>query len=569
MASNPPFKEIPYQHLDNLLSIAETNNTIVFRATYKKCTVAVKDSRFFCQTELSHHATLSHPNIVKFIGAITKEHRNMIVMEYTPSGSLSDRLQSGVQIPAQLNYSWSNDAVAAIEYLHGNNIIHQDIKPANFLVFPNGLKACDFGIARTLEATTRPSQAGGTMRYMAAERLNNPPLVSKKSDVYSLMIVIWEIMTGTRHFDGKTDFELARERLVPSPPLSVPQNWPDTLKNLGFLCWQEDYQDRPTITQVRDMLFEVTEQEERFRVVEIANIRTMQQVPGYRNKLLSILTNQNGNFLLVVTAISYTKFHKRVKLLPINCSGAGFTPRKHLNNQSIRNANIFSQNRTEDIAAKRKKDGTTKIIKSNTNVSFYLTDNSGTKSQQYVSSIAIDSQGNIYAMCRQKLPSLFSAKFHRKRSVLNISDELPGQPLRDDKYEWFCVKYDPDGTLLQELFTSPGFIAKQANPTLKIHKDHIYVNSWSYRSVIEKYTIHGQRERTLLLTNIRDFTIAPSGMIVGLTDRTVVLYNDNGKLLEEFDHNLATEPVVQQFVAVNGRHIIVANRQYTKVFKIL
>jgi len=168
-------------------------------------------------------------------------------MPYFPSGSLDDLLMHGaLSIRDMLRIS--AQIVSALEYLHNRNIVHRDLKPTNILLDAESRAyLTDFGIARALSDTTMAYHTGqGTLRYSPPEQ-HTEAAISKESDIYSLGVLIYEMLTGTLPWDG--DIALAIKQLdtgegIPDPReinLNFPKELGDVLKTLTHV----DPQKRP------------------------------------------------------------------------------------------------------------------------------------------------------------------------------------------------------------------------------------------------------------------------------------------------------------------------------------
>lgn len=165
-------------------------------------------------------ANLSHPNIVTIYDFGISEGHPFIVMEYVPGQHLKRRIQQRGRIPVDESVELMIQACAGIGYAHRAGIVHCDIKPHNLVVSPDGqLKVTDFGIARALAAIHPDEQADvvwGSPQYFAPEQAaGSPP--SPASDVYSLGVVLYEMLTGSLPFKADSSEELARLHQVSNP----------------------------------------------------------------------------------------------------------------------------------------------------------------------------------------------------------------------------------------------------------------------------------------------------------------------------------------------------------------
>jgi len=165
-------------------------------------------------------ANLSHPNIVTVHDFGLEGHQLFIVMEYVPGTDLKTLLRKRGRFSVEEGVPLIIQACAGIGYAHRAGIVHCDVKPHNMLVTPDQrLKVTDFGIARAL-ANIQPGERSdvvwGSPLYFSPEQAAvEPP--SPASDVYSLGVVLYELLTGTPPFNGSTAEELARLHMEATP----------------------------------------------------------------------------------------------------------------------------------------------------------------------------------------------------------------------------------------------------------------------------------------------------------------------------------------------------------------
>ncbi len=168
-------------------------------------------------------ASLRHSNIVSIfdIGE-TEDGKYYFVMEYLSGGSLKDKIAAGKLSPEYALYVLKEIA-EALFYAHKKGFIHRDIKPANIMFREDGVPVlADFGIAKTVNATTKLTQTGisiGTPYYMSPEQIQGEKITGK-TDVYSLGIVLFEMLTGEVPYDAETTIAIIMKHLnAPIPKL--------------------------------------------------------------------------------------------------------------------------------------------------------------------------------------------------------------------------------------------------------------------------------------------------------------------------------------------------------------
>jgi len=167
-------------------------------------------------------AGLSHPNIASVFDIGYAHGRHFFVMEYLGGGTVRDRLRQRGPLPAAEALEIALQVGAAVRHAHTSGIIHRDIKPENILFTREGdVKVADFGIARAM-ASSSVSQTGqiiGSVRYLAPEQAGGEGAVAQ-SDIYSLGVVLYEMLTGQAPFEGETPVAIALKH-VQEPPRSA------------------------------------------------------------------------------------------------------------------------------------------------------------------------------------------------------------------------------------------------------------------------------------------------------------------------------------------------------------
>ena len=165
-------------------------------------------------------ARLSHPNIVHVIDAGEDENRPYIVFEYIDGETLKDRIRrlGRLEIPEAVAYCI--EVARALGCAHANNVVHRDVKPQNVLIDHDGTaKVTDFGIARTLEeqGLTADGRVLGTTDYVSPEQALGHP-VTGQSDLYSLGVVLYEMLTGQLPFKGENQVAVAMKHVREAMP---------------------------------------------------------------------------------------------------------------------------------------------------------------------------------------------------------------------------------------------------------------------------------------------------------------------------------------------------------------
>ena len=160
-------------------------------------------------------AQLSHPNVVGVIDTGEDDGRPYIVLEYVDGETLKDRIRRDGPLPVPEAVAYAIEIARALGAAHDRHIIHRDVKPQNVLINHEGLaKVTDFGIARTLEedGLTADGRVLGTTDYVSPEQALGRP-VTGRSDLYSLGIVLYEMLTGEVPFRGDNQVAVAMKHV--------------------------------------------------------------------------------------------------------------------------------------------------------------------------------------------------------------------------------------------------------------------------------------------------------------------------------------------------------------------
>ena len=168
-------------------------------------------------------ANLSHPNIVPVFDWGEDQGTYFIVMELVDGTSLADMLRGGRTLTASHSASLTSQVAAALGYAHRNGVVHRDIKPGNILIASDGqVKVTDFGIAQAMSVEDQIAEEGsvmGTATYFSPEQAEGAP-VDGRSDIYSLGVVLYEMLAGRPPFIGDSPVEVSSQHVhgtVPPP----------------------------------------------------------------------------------------------------------------------------------------------------------------------------------------------------------------------------------------------------------------------------------------------------------------------------------------------------------------
>jgi len=193
--------------------------------------------------EIKVLASLSHPNIAALRTALTIDNQLVMIMEYVEGITLSARMEQGV-IPLGQALNYVSQVLAALSYAHKRQVVHRDIKPSNMMLTPEGItKLMDFGIARsgpdmglTMTGTTL-----GSLSYMSPEQVKCAP-VDARSDLYSLGVSLYEMVTGQRPFQVDSHFSILQAHLLelPRPPVEIKPDLPEAVSKIILKAMEKD-----------------------------------------------------------------------------------------------------------------------------------------------------------------------------------------------------------------------------------------------------------------------------------------------------------------------------------------
>jgi len=196
--------------------------------------------------EINIHQRLIHENIIRLIESIETKNHFLIVLEYAPKGDLFKLLKRKSKFTEPEAFLFFTQICNAIHFLHTNHLMHRDIKPENILLTCNNqVKLCDFGCCG--QAYLGRKTLCGTSEYIAPEILKRCPY-NEKADIWSLGILLYEMIHGYTPFKGTTDYDIYRNILENKPTFSAEIK--EDLKSLIKSMLNANPEKRPTVEQI-------------------------------------------------------------------------------------------------------------------------------------------------------------------------------------------------------------------------------------------------------------------------------------------------------------------------------
>ena len=184
--------------------------------------------------EIKVQAGMDHPNIAKLYTALRIENQLLMCMELVDGVGLDQCLRDGsISLVNAIDYTVQ--VLSALEYAHQRGVVHRDIKPANMMLLPNGkIKLLDFGIAKASDnRLTVTGTTLGSLYYMSPEQIQGGQ-VDVRSDVYSVGVSLYELVTGKKPFDAESQFAIMSAHLArtPVPPIELNTSVPPAVSEI-------------------------------------------------------------------------------------------------------------------------------------------------------------------------------------------------------------------------------------------------------------------------------------------------------------------------------------------------
>ncbi|MFL0268221.1 Stk1 family PASTA domain-containing Ser/Thr kinase [Candidatus Clostridium radicumherbarum] len=211
------------------------------------------------KAEAAAAGSMSHSNIVNIFDVGSEENVNYIIMEYVNGRTLKELIIENGRLDYNRALDFGIQIAKALECAHKNNIIHRDIKPQNILVTDDGLvKVTDFGIAKATNSVTitNTNKVIGSAHYFSPEQAKGS-VVDGRTDIYSLGVVLYEMVTGRVPYDAESPVSVALKHLQEPvvPPIHLNSNVPEGLNNLILKAMEKEPIGR--YQNIKDMLLDL------------------------------------------------------------------------------------------------------------------------------------------------------------------------------------------------------------------------------------------------------------------------------------------------------------------------
>lgn len=194
--------------------------------------------------EIKLQATLNHPNIAALHTALHFENQLLMLMEFVDGITLDELVRGG---PLRLDeaISYIAQVCDALAYAHSKGIIHRDLKPSNMMLTPEGVvKLLDFGIAKFAQdrSMTKTGFLVGSLPYISPEQIEGAADIDARTDIYSLGITLYQLVTGRVPFEADSEYSLMRKHLqeMPVPPVQLMPDVPQGLNDIILTAIEKD-----------------------------------------------------------------------------------------------------------------------------------------------------------------------------------------------------------------------------------------------------------------------------------------------------------------------------------------
>lgn len=287
---------------------AVTTSFLLKHSLHKLCELALmhrkKQEWQALRNEVMLLMKLSHPHVIRYHAITLSEQPYGMLMELYKGGDLDKTLYAESKDAPRPTENqrdlWIYQMALGLEYLHAKGIVHGDLKPPNMLLDDNGqLVLGDFG----LSSTEKPGQVRGTCSYMAPELLLNQSSNTKASDVYSLGVVLWELLEGKRPWQDKTPEQIINIVGHQNQSLLIRGSWPPEYKELIRAMLAKNPDQRPTMSDCVAKLKLILESRGVDTVIKISEKPIELSEPDSRSKPES----KDGSDLILMGSIECAK----------------------------------------------------------------------------------------------------------------------------------------------------------------------------------------------------------------------------------------------------------------------
>ena len=283
------------------------------------------------RVEAQSSACLSHPNIVSVYDVGEDDGIYYIVMELVEGITLKEYIMRQGHLSVEQSINFALQIASGIEVAHDNHIIHRDIKPQNIIVSKNGvLKVTDFGIARAATSNTISPTAMGSVHYISPEQARGG-YSDERSDIYSLGITMFEMLTGHVPFEGDNNVSVAlmhiQEDMV-SPRAYYP-DIPLSMEKIVFKCTQKRAERRYLTANAL-----------------ISDLKKLAQDP-YADIDVGVVSNYNNGPTVMMSAAELEAIKSGAMIKPLDNPGTGELKNQQIQMPEIKKKNI--DNRLDEI----------------------------------------------------------------------------------------------------------------------------------------------------------------------------------------------------------------------------